>query len=288
MSTLPPEIIEEIISFVDSNWRGRLWDLRRCSLVCKAWQYIAQRPLFRRIELSLYKDAARENQLLNRAIRFRSTQACEALAHSLNETLGSSPHLRSHIRQLHLVHFPIEACPPALFLKFHNLDSLKVRGLRWRNLSAEHRVTLAALCTPLSDLAIEDASFATYSHLFHLLSQAPSLRSLKLSQVRHINNLKESPDNLQLTPASNSPAHLDRLHLDCSPSSLIHFLVHPRISGLVIDVTQIRQLLSSSAAVFLDVATVLLPAIASYGTLQEAELCVYLADKGKPRLLDSD
>ncbi|KAJ7593348.1 hypothetical protein C8J56DRAFT_930869 [Mycena floridula] len=273
MIILPLDIVEEIIGFVDAGWRTREWDLRRAALVCSQWRVPAQRPLFRRLELSLYKDMAKENS--TRAISFRNQQTCETLVKRLHQLLQNSPHICLYIREVHLVHFPAELCPTGLLRKLTNVDILKVRGMRFHALPDDIRSDILSLSRSLSELSLDEINFGSSSQFFSLLAHAPRLRTLRLTQIRGI--VVGSHEIPQCSPFG-PPARIEHLRLDGSSAPFIPSLIRPVVYASVIDITNIRTFHSTRSAIFEDVATMLLPAISPNGTLEELSLHITVTE----------
>jgi hypothetical protein len=186
-------LTQEIISAILDSFR--VWNamgchnqhaintLRTCSLVCRSWLPLCQRPLFHTIEL---------------ATRTCCGGCLAVLSHSrrLNQLLLDSPHLAGYIRDLRLQDIRCRTCKtrwmatdetlPSMLRKLGNLQKLEVRELRWSTFAADLRQSLCWVLQLPSMIVLDigDARFRSLDDFSKLIAHVGDLKGLSLSDFR--------------------------------------------------------------------------------------------------------
>ncbi|KAJ8507073.1 hypothetical protein ONZ45_g10520 [Pleurotus djamor] len=176
MPNIPPELVEEILQYLD----GDTYEIRSCSLVSSSWTRVSQQYLFNTFSIDENDDPAK---------------TCPKFL----KLLGTSPHLASYVRSLKIIFgkpYPcvgkskIEAVPrlTRLLSHFTNVKKLHIQAeyKEWANLPPKLVPSLRPLLPTLHSLIIEGPAFSEHGmELVHFLSHCTSqLSSLNLKNIQ--------------------------------------------------------------------------------------------------------
>ncbi|KAJ6545362.1 hypothetical protein B0H19DRAFT_1167504 [Mycena capillaripes] len=247
-TSLTSRFPQELIDCIIEGGRLRLFDLRSCSLVCRAFVRPSQARIFYHLECSLLSESAPSFQ-------------------RLFDILSESPHLIRHIRslRLHLDGHPMPSALSSVLNLLSNLREFKLKHVSWAALSHDAQAAICDLCrrSDLSRLRLYDIREISSETLSRLVD-SPKLTDLSLYEVK-----LSSPKNITSSPLHNQ-MRLTRLVLiteeDCDlfvawlaqAGSLSH-LQHLTCSCDAREMSSLQGVISASATSLQDVIIVASP-----------------------------